>query len=174
MRKLVLFSLVGLFLTSCSKNDEERFIFEEERILDVETGDEYHLKNMDTMTVVHIDGMTEPITVSSTPFAESEKLEKMMAAYKKKIDERKENLIKKQKEIIKEQRIDRYAEYDNEELMNHYNELHSNDAPFEQQMDVVIELVRREEVLEIDVANLLEVDSSQVDFDLEYTPDETQ
>ncbi|MEX2513013.1 MAG: hypothetical protein WD398_08910 [Cyclobacteriaceae bacterium] len=174
MRKLILFSLVGLLLSSCSKNDEERFIFEEERILDVETGDEYHLKNRDTMTVVHIDGMTEPITVRSTPFAESEELKKMLAAYAKKIDGRKENLLIKQKEIIKEQRMERFAKYDDEALMNHFNELHRNDAPFEQQMDVVIELVRREKVLEIDVANLLEVDSSQVDFDLDYTPDEIQ
>jgi hypothetical protein len=166
MKKLILFSVVGLFLASCAGNDKERYKFEEERVLDLETGDEYYFKNLDTMTVVHIDGVTEPVTVESTPFAENAALAEMMENYRENLANRKQELLQEQKEIIQQQRIERYEAYNDEELMDYFDKLHEEEEPFERQMDVITELVRREVIGEADAPKLLEVDISEVDFDV--------
>lgn len=157
---------------ACSSNNEDRYIFEAERVLDTETGDEYYLKNPDTMTVVHIDGVSEPVTVSSTPFAGSEEFEQMMSRYQDNLEAREDSLLMVKKEQIKQTRRERYAEYNDDELMERFNTIKDKGAPFAQQMDVMAELVRREVVLEIDVPDIMEIDPEDIDMDIEYTPEE--
>lgn len=174
MKKLILFSVVIIFLASCAGNDEDRYKFEDERVLDLETGDEYYFKNLDTMTVVHIDGATEPVTVESTPFFENDALEEMMNNYRENLAIRKQELLQEQKEIIEQQRIERYAAYSDEELMDHFDKLHEEEVPFERQMDIITELVRRKVIGEADAPKLLEVNVSEVDFDVSIAGEETK
>ncbi|SEJ57510.1 hypothetical protein SAMN05192553_105179 [Cyclobacterium xiamenense] len=163
--------LLLLIMASCSGEKEDRYIFETERILDTETGDAYYVKNPDTLTVVHIDGVAEPVTVSSTPFAESEELEQLMDRYEEKLEARKDSVLRVQKAQIKENRKQRYAAYSDDELMNRFNELKEEGAPFAQQMDMMAELVRREVVLEIDLPEILDIDPEDIDMDMEYDPE---
>lgn len=169
LRYLMLFTFTSFLIGACSGEKRDRYQFEEDMVLDTETGDEYLLKNADTMTVVHIDGTSEPITVSSTPFADSEELNEMMESYKANLEERKEKLLAAEKVRIKKERSERYAEYSDEELETKFNELHEKGAPFEQQMDIVAELVNREVILEIDAAELLEIDPEEIDMDMKFS-----
>ena len=170
MRKLLIAIVLFSFILSCSnRSAEERFIFVEERILDMETGDEYYLNKMDTLTIVNIEGESSDIVVTATPFSDNKELEEMMNAYKEKLTERKGILMMEQKEKIKAERAERYAEYDDQELLALFNELHKEDGPYEKQMDVITELIRRDAVLQSDAAKLLEVDSVTLDFDINYT-----
>ncbi|HSI76151.1 MAG TPA: hypothetical protein VK957_09655 [Lunatimonas sp.] len=173
MKKLWIAIIMLPVVFSCTnRSAEDRFIFEDERILDMETGDEYYINKMDTLTLVNIEGESSEIVVTATPFSDSDELNKMMASYREKITERKDALYKDQKEKIKAERAERYAEYDDQELLTLFNKLHSEDVPYEQQMDVIAELVRREAVLETDAAKLLEVDTVTLDFDIDYTVSE--
>ncbi|SHN21895.1 hypothetical protein SAMN04488057_11159 [Cyclobacterium lianum] len=168
VRNILIFTSAVFLFAACSGENEDRYQFEGESVLDTETGDEYILENPDTMTVVHIDGTSEPITVSSTPFAESEELNQMMEKYRANMEKRKEELLAKEKARIKNEREERYADFSDEELEEEFRKLHENDAPFEQQMDIVAELVNREVILEIDAAELLEIDPKDVDMDVEW------
>jgi hypothetical protein len=172
MKRLLLLSLLSLYISACSQGDKDRFVFGEDRILDVETGDEYYLNKMDTLTIVNIEGETSEILATASPFADDEEFREMMDRYHASIAERKEKLLEEQKNLIKDQRIERYASYEDKELLEYFNRLHKEDAPYEQQMDVMAELVRREVVLEIDAATMLEVDTTLLDFDIDYTPTE--
>ncbi|WP_162343129.1 hypothetical protein [Cyclobacterium salsum] len=161
-----------LITAACSSEKEERYIYETDRVLDSETGDEYYFKNLDTMTVVHIDGVSEPVTVSSTPFAGSEEFKKMMTQYRENLEAREDSLLMAKKEQIKKNRTERYAEYNDDELMERFNTLKDEEAPFAQQMDVMAELVRREVVLEIDVPEIMEIGPEDIDMNIDYQPEE--
>jgi len=173
MKKLWIAIILLTVIFSCTnRSSEDRFIFEEERIVDMETGDEYYINKMDTLTLVNIEGESSEIVVTATPFSESEELDRMMAAYKERITERKEILVNEQKEKIKAERAERYSEYDDQELLALFNKMHKEDSPYEKQMDVITELVRRDAVLEKDAAKLLEVDTVILDFGIDYTMSE--
>ncbi|WP_035804628.1 hypothetical protein [Lunatimonas lonarensis] len=168
MKTLGILALSILITTSCQqKASEQRFVFEEERILDLETGDEYYLQNMDTLTVVNIEGETSQIVVTAAPFSDKEELDLMISNYKEKIAGRKDEMLTEQKTKIIDERKARYEEYSNEELLAFFNKIHQEDAPYGQQMDVMAELVNREAVLELDVPTLLEIDTAKIDL---YTP----
>lgn len=170
MKKLLIgLTFISLVVACNNKSEEERFIFEEERVLDMETGNEYYVNNMDTLTVVNIEGETSNIVVTEAPFSDREELEEMLKAHKEKLLDRKEAALEEQKERIKKERAERYAEYDDQELLRLFNEMHEEDRPYEQQLDVITELVRREAILETDAAKLLEVDTVTLDFDIDYT-----
>ncbi len=170
MKKLWIAVIVSSVIFSCtSRSGEDRFVFEEEQILDMETGDEYYINKLDTLTVVNIQGESSEIVVTAAPFSDSEELNKMMVAYREKLTTRKDILLKEQKEKIKAERAERYSEYDDQELLTLFNKMHKEDSPYEQQMDVITELVQRDAVLETDAAKLLEVDNVILDFDIDYT-----
>ncbi len=172
MKKTCLLLLASGILLSCSSPKEDRYVFEEERIIDTETGDEYYLNKMDTLTVVNIEGETSEIVVSAAPFSEHEEMDKMIANYKATISDRKEQILQDKKIRLRENRKERYADYDDEALLKRFNELHAEEADFDQQMDVMAELVRREVVVEKDAPGLLEIDDVDLDFDIEYDPTE--
>jgi hypothetical protein len=172
MKKITLMLISVGVLLSCSSPKEDRYVFEEERILDTETGDEYYLNKMDTLTVVNIEGETNEIVVSAAPFAEHEEMDRMIADYKSSISDRKERILEDKKAYLREQRKERYEGYDDEALLKRFNELHAEDADFDQQIDVMAELVRREVVVEKDAPGLLEIEDADLDFDIEYDPNE--
>jgi flagellum-specific peptidoglycan hydrolase FlgJ len=169
MKNLWIAIIISAIIFSCTnRSSEDRFIFEEERILDLETGDEYYINKMDTLTIVNIEGESSEIVVTAAPFSDSDELDRMMAAYKEKLSERKDSLVKEQKEKIKAERAERYSEYDDQELLAFFNKIHKEERPYEQQLDVIAELVSRDAVLETDVAKLLEVDTVTLDFEIDY------
>ncbi|WP_114750766.1 hypothetical protein [Pleomorphovibrio marinus] len=174
MKRICLILVSVGVLLSCSSPKEDRYVFEEERILDTETGDEYYLNKMDTLTVVNIEGETSEIVVSAAPFAEHDEMGKMIAKYKDSISERKERMLEDKKERLRKQRIERYADYDDDELLKRFNELHAENAEFEQQMDVMKELVRREIVIDKDAPAMLEIEEADLDLDIEYDPSEEE
>jgi hypothetical protein len=173
MKNLGILALSILITTSCQqKGSEDRFVFEEERVLDMETGDEYYLQSMDTLTVVNIDGETSQIIVTAAPFSDKEELDLMISNYKEKIADRKDEIFSEQKTKIIDERKTRYEAYSNEELLAYFNKIHQEDAPYGQQMDVMAELVKREAVLELDVPTLLEIDTAKIDLYAPYNEGE--
>ncbi len=175
MKKLILIIISGLIVYACSpSSQEDRYTYGDGSVTDAETGDIYKLEKYDTLTIVHIDGTTEEITVTDAPFYGSEEAEKFVDAEEKRLQEREEALLLEKKNMIKEERRERYGEFEDDELMEEFTRLHQEEAPFAQQMDIIIELVDREVIGREEVPALLEVDSSKVDYDIEYNPTDNQ
>ncbi len=171
MKTNILLILSLLIVGACGPSEEERFTYEEGKVVDTETGDEYSMEKFDTLTVVHINGMEEEILVEDAPFYGSEKGTEFIEAGESRLEKREEALIEQKKQKIKEERIKRYEAFEDEELLEEYNRLREEDAPFTQQMDIIIELVRREVIGKDEVPAMLEEDSTMIDYDLDYHPD---
>lgn len=174
MKKLILSVFVSMIMLACTtpKSDEDRFVYEEDRIVDTETGDEYILEDESTYTVIHPDGEREVLQREEAPFYGTEGLDEYLRQYSDRLTERKEAAMEDYKTRIKTLRHDRYAEYSDDELMQRFNTLHSENAPYEEQMDVMAELVERGVVGEDEAPTLLEVDARDLDFDIEFDPSE--
>lgn len=173
MKKSILIIISGIILYACSPSSEEdRYTYEDGAITDTETGDIYKMEKHDTLTIVHIDGTSEEIVVTDAPFYGSEEAEKFINAEEERIKAREQALLKEKKAMIKEERKQRYAEFDDEELMDEFSRLHKEGAPFAHQMDVIIELVDRKAIGKEEAPALLEVDTSKLDFEIEYSPSE--
>lgn len=158
-------------LLSCNSNNqqqEDRFVFEGERVLDTETGDEYYLRNLDTLTVVNIEGESNEIVVTEAPFSDSDELKTMISNYKGMLAERKEDILEDETSKIIHERKERFSGYSDDQLLEHFNTIHKEGAPYYQQMDVMAELVSRDVVLEIDVPRLMEIDTAQLDLSATY------
>ncbi|MBS9524793.1 hypothetical protein KI659_12305 [Litoribacter alkaliphilus] len=174
MKKILLSLLTTAILFSCAQNqsEEERFTYENDRIVDTETGDEYMVEDQDTYTVTHPDGEQETVTYEETPFYGTEAADEFLERYNTRLAERKETLLVEQKNKIKQARKERYAEYSDKELIEQFNQLHKDLAPYEQQMDIIAELVERGAVTEEEAVELMEVDEADINFDIDYDPEE--
>lgn len=175
MKKLILSVFVSMIMLACTtpKTDEDRFVYQEDRIVDTETGDEYILEDETTYTVIHPDGEREVVQREEAPFFGTEGLDEYLRQYGDRVTERKEAAMQEYKTRIKAARQERYAQYTDDQLMQRFNRLHEEDAPYEEQMDVMAELVERGVVGEDEVPGLLEVDAREIDFDIEFEPNET-
>ncbi|MDN3671362.1 hypothetical protein QWY93_19050 [Echinicola jeungdonensis] len=165
---LIIISLI--ILVACSSSNEDQFEYQEEKVLD-RIRDEYSMEKFDTLTVVHIDGTQEEILVEDAPFYGSEKGTKFIKSGESRLEKREEALMAEKKQKIKEERIKRYESFSDEELLEEFNRLREEDASFSQQMDVIIELERREVIGRDEVPSMLEEDSTMIDYDLEYNPE---
>ena len=175
MKKLMLSVFVSALMLACTtpKTDEDRFVYQEDRIVDMETGDEYILEDEATYTVIHPDGEREEVAIEDAPFYGTEGLDEYLRQYSDRIAQRKQEAMENYKMRIKEVRQMRYSEFSDKELMQKFNQLHKEDAPYEEQMDVMAELVERGVVGEDEAPGLLEIDAADLDFDIEFDPNET-
>ncbi|HSJ69154.1 MAG TPA: hypothetical protein VK921_15850 [Anditalea sp.] len=175
MKKLILSVFVSVIMLACTtpKSEEDRFVYEEDRIVDRETGDEYRLEDESTYTVIHPDGEQEVVTREEAPFYGTEELDEYMRQYGDRLAQRKEAAMLEYKNQIKATRAERYSQYSDDELLARFNQLHRDNAPYEEQMDVMAELVERDVVGEDEAPGLLEVDAREINFDIEFDPSET-
>jgi hypothetical protein len=175
MKKLVLSVFVSLIMLACTtpKSEEDRFVYEEDRIVDTETGDEYTLEDESTYIVTHPDGEQERVTREEAPFYGTEGLDEYIRQQSDRMTQRKEAAMEEQKARIKAARAERYAQYTDDQLLQRFNTKHEQNAPYEEQMDIMAELVERGVVGEDEVPGMLEVDARDIDFDIQFDPTET-
>jgi hypothetical protein len=176
MKKILLSLFCAAILMSCEQQktaDDERFVYEQDRIVDTETGDEYMVEDEDSYTVTHPDGEREVVPYEETPFYGNPEAERYVEEYYDRLGQRKEQALQDHKAKIREARKERYSEYSNQELVQEFNRLHRENAPYEQQMDMMAELVERGAVTEEEAAEMMEVDAADINFDIQFDPDET-
>ena len=176
MKRFLLSLICASVLFACEQQktqDEERFVYEQDRIVDTETGDEYMIEDEDAYVVTHPDGEQEVLTYEETPFYGSPMHDRYIEEYYDRLGQRKEAAMQEQKARIREARKARYSEYSNNELVQEFNRLHRENAPYEQQMDVMAELVERGHVTEDEAADMMEVGKEDINFDIQFDPTET-
>jgi hypothetical protein len=171
MKKISMFLITAgiAFTVACSggKSEEERYVYEGDKIVDEVTGDEYYMEEDDVITVKHTDGTTEKLAIDETPFYESALSEEYIQSLEARYLERKENLLSEKKEMLKEARRSRYAEFSDDELMKRFQQAHKDNLDMTRQMDMMAELVDRGLVADDEAADLLEIDPKMVDLDIE-------
>jgi len=175
MKKLILIIFWGaLFTFSCQskKNDEERFVFEGDKIVDIETGDEYILEDdTEAFTIIHSDGSKEKKAVTETPIYGSPLTDEYINEWKNQLAIKREQALEDKKNKLKEDRKKRYEELSNEELMKKFQDLHKKGLEFDIQMDIVGELVERNMINKEEAPLLLEIDPNLVNFEVELPTD---
>ena len=145
MKKLMIIALSVVLMGACTgeKSVEERYIYEGEKIVDVETGDEYMMEEEGKITVVHTDGTKEKLAIDETPFYESALSQEFISSLESNYA-RKQELLEKER-VVERKRRSRYAEISDEELMKQFQQAHKDKLDMGRQMDMVAELI--EEVL---------------------------
>lgn len=169
MKKTILLLLSIAILSSCKqeKSVEERYLYQEDKIVDIETGDEYLMEEDEMITVVHTDGSKEKIAIDETPFYGSALSEEYIKSLEAKLAERKEALLEEKKNQLKEARKSRYVDFSDEELLERFQRAHKDGLDMSRQMDMIAELVERGVVSSEDAPDLLEISPEMVNFELE-------
>jgi hypothetical protein len=169
MKKLVLVLVSIIFLGACAqeKSIEERYIYEVDKVIDVETGDEYVMEDEGEITIVHADGTTEKIAVEEAPFYESALSEDFLKSMEAKLEQRKLDLLEDKKNKIKEVRRSRYVNISDEDLLKQFQQAHKDKLDMSRQIDMIAELIDRGVVSSEDAPDLLEISPEMIDFDLE-------
>lgn len=169
MKKL---GIVGVFiaslLVSCAgeKNLEQRFVFEEDKIVDVETGDEYILEDIEEFTVVHTDGTVEKIPLEESPFYTGTFSAEYLEELNKRMEDRKLQLLEEKKQKIKEARKARYAEVSDQDLLAKFKSGHAEGVELGIQIDMIAELIDRGVISEDEAPVMLEIEPELVDLDI--------
>ncbi|SIS68629.1 hypothetical protein [Belliella pelovolcani] len=177
MKKLMIAAVSASLLFACGqeKSVEERYLYEGDKIVDVETGDEYLLEESEEeFVVVHKDGTKEVIPMEETPFFGTTLSDDYVNDWKKSLEERKAQLLEDKKNSLKEARKARYAEYSDEELMEKFQKMHKDNADMTLQMDLIAELVDRGAISDEDAPDLLEVEPEFINFDIEIEMPESR
>ncbi|MGY6557753.1 MAG: hypothetical protein ACXIT9_00555 [Nitritalea sp.] len=159
-----------LLLFACGKemSVEERFVYEGNKIVDVETGDEYVMvDNEEVFVVTHEDGSKEEIPVDETPFYESVLTEDYISAWKADLAKQEEALLTEKKNMLRAARAERYASYDDDALLKAFQKAHKEEADLSRQLDLMGELIARGVVSEDEAPELLEIEEPILDFDIE-------
>jgi serine phosphatase RsbU (regulator of sigma subunit) len=171
MKKISMFLItVGMaFTVACSggKSEDERYVYEGDKIVDEVTGDEYYMEEDDVITVKHADGTTEKLAIDETPFYESALSEEYIQSLEARYFERKESLLAEKKEKLKEARRSRYAEFSDDELLERFRQAHKDGLDMTRQMDMMAELVERDIVSDEEAPDLLEIDPKMMDLEIE-------
>ncbi|WP_291789171.1 hypothetical protein [Cecembia sp.] len=169
MKKLALVLVSMIFLGACTqeKSVEERYVYEVDKVIDVETGDEYLMEDEGEITIVHTDGTTEKIAVEEAPFYESALSEDFLKSMEAKLQQRKLDLLEDKKNKIKEVRRSRYAHISDDDLLDQFQQAHKDRLDMSRQMDMVAELVERGVVSSDDAPGLLEISPEMIDFNIE-------
>jgi hypothetical protein len=169
MKKIVLFTLSIAFLVSCAKEKsiEERYLYEGDKIVDMETGDEYIMEEDQQITIIHTDGTMEIVAVDETPFYGSALSDEYLKSLEAKLAERKEKLLEEKKNQLKEVRRSRYANISDEELLKQFKQAHDDGLDMSRQMDMIAELVDRGIVNTEEAPGLLEISPELIDLDIE-------
>ena len=168
MNKIIIIFSMGLFL-ACSqeKTIDERYIYERDKILDIETGDEYIMEESGQFTIVHDDGTTETVAIDETPFFGTTLSDQYIQDWKDGMDERQEKLLLEKKAQLKEVRKNRYADLSDEELMDKFQESHEGKINLTIQMDMVAELIERGVISTEEAPDILEIEPDLVNLDVD-------
>ncbi|MFD2201788.1 hypothetical protein [Shivajiella indica] len=169
MKKTMLILLSITLLMSCAKEKsiEERYLYEGEKIVDVDTGDEYIMEDEQQFTIVHTDGTTEKVAIDETPFYGSALSDEYVKTLEAKLAERKEKLLEEQKNKLKEVRRSRYANISDDELLKQFQQGHSDGLDMSRQMDMIAELIDRGVVNSEEAPDLLEISPELIDLDVD-------
>ncbi|WP_373523316.1 hypothetical protein [Aquiflexum sp.] len=169
MKKLMIITLSILMMSACSteKSVEERYIYEGEKIVDIETGDEYLMEEEGKITVVHTDGSKEKLAIDETPFYETALSEEFIQSLESNYAERKQVLLEEKRTLLKENRRSRYAEISDEELLKQFQQAHKDGLDMGRQMDMVAELIERGAVTSDQAPELLEIEPELINFDID-------
>jgi hypothetical protein len=175
MKKLIFLALVGFMVGACSteKSVEERYLYEGDKIVDVETGDEYILDEKEEVTVTHKDGTTEKVKINETPFYGTAIADSLVQSWEANFNARQERLIEEKRDILRQARKQRYASLSDDELMQKFQDSHKRGDEMSLQMDMMGELVERGAVSADQVPDLLEISPDLVDLDIEINEDAT-
>lgn len=169
MKKLIAFTLGIALLISCKseKSVEERYIYEDDKIVDVVSGDQYLMEEQGEITVVHTDGTKEVLAIDETPFYETALSEDFLKSLESNYVERKEKLLLEKKDKLKENRRSRYAEISDEELLKQFQQAHKDGLDMGRQIDMIAELIEREAISAEEAPDYLEMDPELIDFDID-------
>ncbi|PRY88156.1 hypothetical protein [Mongoliibacter ruber] len=171
MKKISMFLITtGMaFTVACSggKTEEERYVYEGDKIVDEVTGDEYIMEEDDVITVIHKDGSKEKLAIDETPFYESALSEEYINSLESRYLARKESLLAEKKDKLKEARKSRYAEFSDDDLLERFKQAHKDGLDMTRQLDMMAELVDRGLVSGDEAADLLEIDPKMMDLDIE-------
>lgn len=177
MKKLIVFTMGIALLSACGseKSVEERYIYEEGKVVDVESGDQYMMEEEGAITVIHTDGTKEKLAIDETPFYETALSEEYIKSLESNYAERKQKLLEKKKEELKANRRSRYAEISDEELLEQFQQAHKDGLDIGRQIDMVAELIDRGTISEEEAPEYLEMDPELIDFDIDIEkPGENQ
>jgi peroxiredoxin len=174
MKKIVLFTLGIAFLASCAqeKSVEERYLYEGEKIVDVETGDEYIMEEEEKITIVHTDGTMEKVAIDETPFYGTALSDEYVKSLEANLAERKRKLLVEKKNQLKEVRRSRYADISDDELLKQFQQAHEDGLDMSRQMDMMAELIDRGVVNSEEAPGLLEISPEMIDLDIEIDIEE--
>ena len=169
MKKIVLFTLSIAFLVSCTneKSVEERYLYEGDKIVDVETGDEYIMEDEQQITIIHTDGTMEKVDIDETPFYGSVLSDEYIKSLEAKMAERNEKLLGEKKNQLKEVRRSRYASISDDELLKQFQQAHTDGLDMSRQMDMIAELIDRGVINSEEAPDLLEISPELIDLDID-------
>lgn len=169
MKKLIVFTLGIVMLSACGteKSVEVRYVYEGDKIVDVESGDQYIMEGEGEVTVIHTDGSKEKLTIDETPFFETALSEEYIKSLESHYAERKEKLLVEKKNMLKENRRSRYAEISDEELLKQFQQAHKDGLDMGRQIDMVAELIDRGAISADQAPEYLEMDPELIDFDID-------
>lgn len=161
--------LAAFFVSACAgeKKLEQRFVYDNEKILDVETGDEYILDDVEVFTVVHKDGTVDKIAIDEAPFYSGAFSADYLEELDKKLEERKLILIEAKKNKLKEARKLRYESLSDAELLAKFHDSHASKVEYGLQLDMIAELLSRGVIGEDEAPLLLEIEPKMLDLDIE-------
>ncbi|MCH7413647.1 hypothetical protein MM213_09135 [Belliella sp. R4-6] len=170
MKKLLITVLSASLLIACSqeKSVEERYIYQDDKIIDVDTGDEYLLEETDEeFVLVHKDGSKETVAIDETPFFGTALTDDYVSDWKSKMEERQENLLIEKKNQLKEKRKDRYSELSDDELLEKFQKSHKEGVDMTMQMDMIAELVERGRISNEEAPELLEIEPELLNLEID-------
>lgn len=150
------------------KSLEERFVHDIDKIIDIETGDEYLIDDDNQgFLVIHKDGSTEAVSIEDSPFFETDFSNLDISEWKKNMPARKQKLLEKKKNQLIQTRKERYSDLTDEELMEKFKKSHEAAIDMSLQIDMIGELVERGAIAGKDAPTLLEIEPNLIDFNIE-------
>ncbi len=154
---------------SCAreKTVEERYLYEGDKIVDVDTGDEYIMEESGEFMIVHPDGTTESINIEETPFFGTSLSDQYVKDWEVGMEERKEQLLMEKKMQLREERRNRYAHLSDEQLLKEFKAIHQKKGDMTLQREMINELVERGAVSPEEAPNFLEIDPKLMDLDVD-------
>lgn len=164
MKRIILLMLCAAMMAGCAQDRpvEERYVYEGDKVVDVDTGDEYLMEEEDVVTIVHTDGTRETIAVEDTPFYGTTVSDQYFSELQSNLTVRKEKILEEKKNKMKDQRRAKYEGFSDDELLEQFKDSHQKGEDMAKQMEMMSELVERGVVNNEDAPNLLEVPMSEL------------
>lgn len=167
MKKLLIFTFTLALLGSCAQESstEERYIYEEDKIVDVETGDEYVMDETENVTIMHQDGTTEKVAIDETPFYGTALSDTFLMRYEANLAERQQQLLENKRNKLATARTEKYANLSDDELMAQFQKSHKENEDMGIQLEMIAELITRGAVTSDEAPNLLEISPEMFNLD---------